>query len=183
MQVVFGSNLAYEGGLYGNAMLSRLPILEHRNHALPNPSGTEPRGVLEVRLSTGGEVDETPLTFLATHLDNRDEENRLASAKWINAFVRERQDAPLLLAGDLNAVPGSAVLEELARSWSRSGEAPMPTVPVEDPRRQIDYILYRPAGRWRTVEAHVLEEPIASDHLPILAVLDFFPAASSVGHD
>jgi endonuclease/exonuclease/phosphatase family metal-dependent hydrolase len=178
MQVVFGGNLDYQGGRYGNAVLSRFPILEHRNHALPNPADTEPRGVLEVVVSHDGQVGEAQLTFLATHLDNSDEENRLVSAEWINAFALKRQDSPIILAGDLNAVPGSSVMVEMARSWSPTGQTPMPTVPVKDPVRQIDYVLYRPAGRWSPVEVRVLPEPVASDHLPILAVLELRPRHS-----
>jgi len=35
MKVVFGGNIRYEGGDYGNAVLSRLPIKRHKNHLLP----------------------------------------------------------------------------------------------------------------------------------------------------
>lgn len=35
MNVIFGGNIRYEGGDYGNAVLSRLPIKQHKNHLLP----------------------------------------------------------------------------------------------------------------------------------------------------
>jgi hypothetical protein len=47
-----------------------------------------------------------------------------------------------------------------------------PTIPVGKPARQIDYVLFRPARRWRTREVQVLDEVVASDHRAILAVIE-----------
>ena len=47
MESVFGSNIAFQGGHYGNASLSRFPITRHKNHRLPNMDMGEQRGVLE----------------------------------------------------------------------------------------------------------------------------------------
>ncbi len=176
MHVIFGKNIDLEGGGYGNAVLSKRPATRIDNLKLPalrNAEGAddrEQRGALIVEVSTeaGG-----PLMFIATHLDHRrPDEERLASAAVINAAVAERFPArPAILAGDLNATPTSAVLARFAEAWHiPAGE--LPTVPVDAPRRQIDFVLVRPAARWRTVDARVLDEPIASDHRPLLAVLE-----------
>jgi endonuclease/exonuclease/phosphatase family metal-dependent hydrolase len=169
MHVVFGGNIKLQGGDYGNAVLSRVPVLRHRNHLLPCFDKGEQRGVLEVELKIG-DVD---LVFLATHLDHRaDGRERLASARAINELAVRDADRPALLAGDLNDLPDSPPLTELGKFWRRSNERILPTVPVKHPRRQIDYILYRPNERWRTIETMVLEEAVASDHRAILAVLE-----------
>jgi endonuclease/exonuclease/phosphatase (EEP) superfamily protein YafD len=34
-------------------------------------------------------------------------------------------------------------------------------------------MLLRPAGAWKVVSATVLEEPVASDHRPVLVVLEW----------
>jgi endonuclease/exonuclease/phosphatase family metal-dependent hydrolase len=169
MKVVFGGNIELQGGEYGNAVLSRAPILRHRNHLLPCFDKGEQRGVLAVELKIGG----VELIFQATHLDHRaDGRERLASARAINELATRAPDRPALLAGDLNDLPDSPPLTELGKHWQRSNERILPTVPVKDPRRQIDYILYRPNDRWRVIETMVLEEAVASDHRAILAVLD-----------
>jgi endonuclease/exonuclease/phosphatase (EEP) superfamily protein YafD len=38
--------------------------------------------------------------------------------------------------------------------------------------RSVDYILHRPAASWRLIEVRVLEERVASDHRPLLAVYE-----------
>lgn len=171
MNVVFGANIPLQGGHYGNAVLTRLPIIEHKNHLLPNVDNGEQRGVLVAQL----EVTKIrqPLVIFATHLDHRrDNRERVASVEAINKLAAEYDSKAMLLAGDLNDVPDSKTLSDLGREWKRTNEKPIPTIPVATPTRQIDYALYRPAQRWKVVETRVLEEAVASDHRPILAVLE-----------
>ena len=80
--------------------------------------------------------------------------------------------APSLLMGDLNDVSGSATLNLLDRKWKRTHEGVLPTIPVENPTRQIDFIAVRPAESWTLIETKVLDEAVASDHRPILAVIE-----------
>jgi endonuclease/exonuclease/phosphatase family metal-dependent hydrolase len=51
----------------------------------------------------------------------------------------------------------------------------MNTFPADSPSIKIDYILFRPAHRWKVLEARVLDEPVASDHRPLLVVLELLP--------
>jgi endonuclease/exonuclease/phosphatase family metal-dependent hydrolase len=170
LKAVFGRNIPLQGGEYGNAVLSKFPIRRHENHALPSFDKGEQRGVLEVSVEVAG-LD-APVTFLATHLDHRaDGRERLASAKAINEIV-SKKDGPAVLAGDLNDRPESQTLAELKTAWTSASTRPMPTIPVANPARQIDFILYRPATRWKVVEVQVLDEAVASDHRAIFAVLE-----------
>jgi endonuclease/exonuclease/phosphatase (EEP) superfamily protein YafD len=77
-----------------------------------------------------------------------------------------------VLAGDLNDVRGSQALQILERQWLVTNEGELPTIPVERPVRQIDFVLVRPRERWRLVESRVLSEAVASDHRAILSVLE-----------
>lgn len=171
MNIVFGANIEFQGGLYGNAVLSRFPITRHKNHLLPNIGGSEQRGVLETEIAWP--AADQPLRLLATHLDFRaDDRERLASVKVINRLVTERAKQLSLLAGDLNDTPDSQTLQQLATQWTRANAQPAPTVPVAKPTKQIDFILFRPQHRWNVVEFKVLEEAVASDHRAVFAVLE-----------
>jgi endonuclease/exonuclease/phosphatase family metal-dependent hydrolase len=171
LEFVFGDNISYEGGRYGNAVLSRFPIVRHKNHPLPSHYKGEQRGVLEVeaRLPNG----RPPLVFYATHFDYRGnyDGERMESARLVNQLVAQRPDATAILAGDLNATPESKPLTELATAWGRDPRL-SPTYPAASPASQIDHVLFRPADRWRVVESRVINEAVASDHRPLLVVLE-----------
>ena len=85
----------------------------------------------------------------------------------------ENYDLPIVLAGDLNAVPGSDPINLLSGQWSYAGQDdPQPTFPSVRPRRKIDYIMYKPKDRWKVVEVRVIDEKVASDHCPVFSVLE-----------
>ena len=168
MTHVFEKNIDHDGGKYGNAVLSRLPIVRHENHKLPSDYEGEQRGVLEIEV---GDKDES-LLFLCTHLDYRpDDHERLASIETIENVVAHSDGQPVILAGDLNATPESKVMETFAKTWGRSNSDPVATFPAAKPEKQIDYILFRPAAEWEVVECRVLDEAVASDHRGMMAVL------------
>lgn len=182
LRMVFGKALDQpgidlDGGEYGVAILSRLPIRWYRIRALPFTRGYETRAVLETEMEwSAGAGGPTPLRFYATHFDNASADDRLASAKMLVELAGQNQTIPSILAGDLNAVPGSEPLNTLATSWEMAGAGrELPTFPATGPNRQIDYVLFRPAERWKVVETRVIDEPVASDHRPILAVLELTP--------
>ena len=171
MRVAFGANIELQGGKFGNLILSRFPVARHKNHLLPNIDAGERRGVLESEITIPNLKE--PLHFLATHLDfRRDDRERRASAKAINALVAKHPAQPALLVGDLNDTPKSKTLELFNSQWALASKKPLPTVPVARPTTQIDYILFRPATRWKVIEVKVLDEAVASDHRAIFAVLE-----------
>lgn len=171
MNVVFGPNIPLQGGKYGNAVLSKYPIISHTNHLLPNLDNGEQRGALvaEIELPDASQS----LMFIATHFDHRTKDlERIESARVVNRLAAEFSRHPTLLAGDLNDVRGSATLDVLQSAWQHTSNTPTPTIPVDIPTRQIDFILTRPAKLWRTVDVQVLNASTASDHRPILATLE-----------
>jgi endonuclease/exonuclease/phosphatase family metal-dependent hydrolase len=71
-------------------------------------------------------------------------------------------------------------MEEFRKQWKVAGlqseaktqsAVPLLTFPAEKPEKWIDYVLVRPAEKWEVVEVRVIEEAVASDHRPLLAVL------------
>ena len=187
MEVVFGRNIDYDGGGYGTAVLSRLPIRSHESVKLRSfyedtAAHPEQRGVQIVEV---GREEGPALLFLCTHLDYRQPDTeRMASAATINQLAAKHAGKLMILAGDLNATPESRVMAEFAKNWKIAGadvDAAKPqaagtkrqllTYPAGQPVKWIDYVLVRPAERWQVVEVRVLDEPVASDHRPLLAVL------------
>jgi endonuclease/exonuclease/phosphatase family metal-dependent hydrolase len=174
MQAIFEKNIDHDGGKYGNAVLTRLPVRRHVNHKLPSNYEGEQRGVLEVEL--GEETDPDTLLFLATHFDFRpDDDERMKSVAKVEEIIGDRTDQPAILAGDLNANPDSRVLKALTKNWLRANSVELPTFPAAKPEKQIDYILVRPANRLSVVEVRVLDEAVASDHRGLIAVLRRLP--------
>ena len=173
MHGVFGKAMDYDSGGYGEAVLSRYPIIETKNNPLPHTTKAEPRAALEIHIELPGGVE---IAFVGTHLDHqRDQSNRMMQAKRIMELY-ENSDLPIVLAGDLNATPGSDPINLLGRQWSDAAQDnSQPTFPAKKPARRIDYIMYKPKGCWKVVEVRVIDEKVASDHCPVLAVLELLP--------
>ncbi len=169
LQAIFGANINLQGGQYGNALLTRLPLIDHQNHQLPNLDQGEQRGLTEAKVWFFGR----PLKVFGTHFDHRrDDRERVASAIAVNERVSATADVPAILAGDINATRETTVLKTLAKQWTIAGPE-LPTIPSSNPNRQIDFIFYRPSNHWKVIETKVLNEPIASDHRPIFSILQW----------
>jgi len=173
MEGIFGKAMDYAGGGYGEAILSRYPILKTRNHPLPHAPNAEPRSALEVRVALPNRRE---ILFVGTHLDHlRTDQNRIDQVQQINDLYLDGS-LPIILAGDLNATPGSEPMKILSRYWAdASKDKAAPTFPAKRPQIKIDYVLYRPDTRWRVITSKVIDEKIASDHCPIFVVLELLP--------
>ncbi len=168
MQFAFGKNIDHQGGDYGNALLTTLPIVSEGNRLLPNADGGEQRGALQVVIDAGG----THVLTLTTHLDHRrDDAQRLAGADAIVEMLRAWGTGPVVAMGDFNDVPGSPTYGKLASIlidvWAAVGQGDGFTIPVDAPMRRIDWILVRGL---EPVRAEVVRTN-ASDHLPVVATL------------
>lgn len=176
LHAIFGRSIDYDDGQYGNAVLTRLLVVADHVHPLPTTPGREARTVLLLELSLlERDAPQTDLLFLATHFDHTsDETDRLASVPAIRSIL-DGYDLrmPAILAGDLNATIASRTIAQLRSLWIFAGwGTELPTIPVENPLQQIDYIAFRPDNAWRVNEIRVLDEQIASDHRPIVATLE-----------
>ncbi|MEW5952565.1 MAG: endonuclease/exonuclease/phosphatase family protein [Bacillota bacterium] len=166
MRHVFGPTISLCLGRYGNALLSRYPILSHRNHRLPGAG--ERRGFLEVRLR----VMDQDLYVFNTHLGLNNKDRRRQVVKILQ--VAGRCPGPVLLIGDFNARPGSAELVPLTPTFidtAAAAGAPRPTFPANAPLYRIDYIFASP--HWEITASATLDSQ-ASDHLPVHTRLTHF---------
>jgi endonuclease/exonuclease/phosphatase family metal-dependent hydrolase len=171
MAPIFGKAMDFDGGEYGEGILSKFSFISTRNVALPFTPGNEPRAALEILtiLPTGDTI-----AFIGTHLDHlRDEKDRVAQVKKINEVFSENV-YPTILAGDLNAIPGSIPINILEEIWTPTynKENPAPTFPSKEPRIKIDYVMFKPGENWKVIDTKVIKDPIASDHCAYLVTLE-----------
>jgi len=167
MESRFGRFMSYQGGAYGMALLSRLPIVSSTNYRLPD--GTEPRTALAaiVEMPDTGAL----LRFIGIHFYET-EEQRLAQAQKLENYLDSDDKLPTILAGDFNSKPQTAVMDHLSESWQvvDKGEDHF-TFPSYDPAREIDFFLLQPSGRFEILSQRVLDEPVISDHRPLMIEL------------
>lgn len=168
----YGAAMPFQGGEYGQALLSRWPLEDFEVIRLPGAAGKEPR------IAVGAWVDVPGLgriRWVGTHFDaGRDDADRWDQAGAL-VEVLARDSAPTLLVGDFNATPESRVMARILNpgtSWDdTAGSPPLPTIPAEEPKSRIDYILGSPRGTWQTQLSRVIPESLASDHRPVFAIL------------
>jgi endonuclease/exonuclease/phosphatase family metal-dependent hydrolase len=161
MHARFGNAMDYSGGEYGEAILSRHKPTNVKVHALPHGPGREPRAAIAVTLAAREGLPD--LIFIGTHLCHQSSDDRVAQARKINEAYPPDEKTVAILAGDLNARTDSPPMREFGRQWAD-------TIPQ---RNKIDYVLVRPGDPWRVIEAKVIPEPVASDHDPVLVVLEW----------
>jgi endonuclease/exonuclease/phosphatase family metal-dependent hydrolase len=166
-----------DGGRYGNAILSRLPLRQLRAAALPRllPK-LEQRAALHVEVSTPfGVVD-----MVNTHLGLRPRERTLQTRALVDDWLSHVTPySSSILCGDLNAVPGSSVYAAFARllqdaELSQRGRRAAKTWPALFPLVRLDHVFVAgglTGAVWRVPLSRATR--LASDHLPI--VVDVAP--------
>lgn len=169
MHYFFSRTIAFQGGAYGDAILSRSPILATARTLLPMPVKGEDRAV---GMITAEPLRGMKIVFATTHLALK-KKDRLAQADTLEQIAGESR-YPFILAGDFNAVPSSAVMGRLLKSAFTSGcgtGCPL-TFPSDKPRRTIDYVLWsRKAPGELAGAGSATVRTTASDHLPLLQYL------------
>ncbi len=152
MHYTYGPAIEYKGGKYGVGILSKEKPLSVRQ--IPLPGREEKRTLL---------LAEFKNYVLACSHFSLTEADRLESIEIIRSQVKGF-DKPVLLAGDLNDLPGSKMIESLSGDWKNlSGTAF--TFPANEPNKCIDYIFG--SGKMKLIQSVVVDEPIASDHRPL----------------
>jgi len=163
---------------YGNAVLSRYPLTFRRAAELP---GTAPFFCRENRAAIEVDVETNlgPVHIINTHLGLGWRERLLqaqlfTSAEWHAAIAG---DAPLILLGDFNSVPGSRPYRALTRYLRDVRELvratrPIRTFPTCFPALAVDHIFVNAALQPLSLTVHrSAVARIASDHFPLIAEL------------
>ena len=176
MHYYFAKAIDFGGGDYGVAILSRYPLSDTLK--VPLPEEAEPKAEDRVlALATVQLPGGQRIRFGSTHLDVLNNANRLQQIQTINA-VTEAEELPFILAGDLNDYPTSPAIAALDKVFQRTCQSGCePTFPQDKPDRIIDYIAFSRTSLLKVLSHHVVPESYASDHRPVIAVLEL-PAGS-----
>lgn len=171
LTVLFAKNIDHQGGAYGNALLTRFPVLEHQNTHYRMWLSKEQRGLQQALIRVGGK----PLLILNTHLDfQKDDRERVEHVDAILAAARRHPKVPAIVCGDFNDVPGSRTHQKMKEyfldAWESAGTGPGFTVPVREPQRRIDYVFVSANSGFNLVKSWVPKSE-ASDHLPVVLEL------------
>ena len=160
---------ARDNGAFGNGLLSRWPIATSTTIDLSLP-GREARGAIDATIDCNG----ARLRVVVTHLGLRRGERDEQAHRLIAAIGKGVQ--PTLLAGDINEwlMPRRA-LRTLHTHFGESRARA--TFPSAAPLLALDRIWTSPPSLLRQVRVHRSRlARRASDHLPLIAEVQLFPA-------
>lgn len=161
MHACFAPAIEFDGGKYGIGLLTKQVPL--RLQAIPLPGREEARTLILAEFED--------YIYCCTHL-SLTEEDRMKSLEIVKSFTASYKK-PLFLAGDMNAEPESDFIKELQKDFEILSNPKQSTYPAPDPKETIDYItaLKSNANGFALISSQVLDEPMASDHRPILVEL------------
>ena len=167
LSAIAGPTLVTPSGEYGNAILTRMPPGEVHRWNL-SVGSHEPRGAIDAHFDHRGGT----LRVIATHLGLRPAERR-RQIRQLLKIIEEGSRFPTVLLGDIN----EWFLWGRPLRWMHRQFKPTPapaTFPSGRPLFALDRIWAEPRGALRWVVAHTSAVArVASDHLPIVASLDF----------
>ncbi len=163
----FAKAIDLGGNPYGNALLSKYPIVSAKTIPVPDPNprtGTEyyeTRCLLKAKIEHG-------ITVLVIHFGLNTDEQKNAVKTVLDNIENEK----CILMGDFNAVPEDDVLKPIRERMKDTADwfdTPLFSFPSDKPNRKIDYIFVSP-----DVEVISADIPaiVASDHRPHVATVN-----------
>lgn len=164
MQAVYAPAIDFDGGKYGIALLSQDKPLSVKRYALP---GREEKRALVV-------TEFKNYVVASTHL-SLTEADRNASLPIIIEAAKQYKK-PFIIAGDFNAEPNEEFIKNFSRHFTIVGDLVTNTFPADKPNIKIDYIAIfnnKAGKKVKWSDYRVIDEPVASDHRPIVAKLKY----------
>lgn len=161
MHGYYAPAIDYDGGKYGIGLLTRQVPLRVQTIALP--------GKEEARALILAEFED--YIYCCTHL-SLNEDNRMESLEILKTLAASTEK-PFFLAGDMNAEPESEFIKGLQKEFQILSNPKQQTFPSPKPTETIDYIatLKQNAKGFAAISSQVLNEPVASDHRPLIVEL------------
>jgi len=158
----FAEAIKFDGvNPYGNAFLSRYPIVSAETILVPDPDPKtgddyyETRCLLKVKLENGA-------TVLVIHFGlNADEQENA-----VRTVVENLESEKCILMGDFNVKPDNALLKPIRERMKDTADVftmPLNSFPSDRPNRKIDYIFVSPDIE---IVSAAIPPIVASDHRP-----------------
>jgi endonuclease/exonuclease/phosphatase family metal-dependent hydrolase len=154
---------------WGNAILSRYPIVSAETFPLPPDNLLMLRGYIVAEIDVGS----ANLTVIDTHFTHRGEHDEIRELQASVLVSAWNGAAVTVIVGDMNAVPDSDAMRILSSAGlvnvaAEIGTRPIYTFSADNPNRQIDYIWTSPDLGFSDLE---IFQTTASDHLPVVATI------------
>lgn len=155
---------------YGNAILSRFPIISADTLTIPDPVPRGYDGYYETRCVARAVIDVgTPLTVLGVHFGLNPDEHENARDTILANISPER----CVLMGDFNSHPDDPIIAPIFGRMTDAASAfdgEKLSFPSDVPKEKIDYIFVTPDIK--VVEADI-PAAVISDHRPHTATVEF----------
>lgn len=155
---------------YGNAILSKHPIISAETIMVPDPPSRtydrpyETRCVLKAKIDVNGQT----VCALVTHFGLNPDEAENA----VKTVLANKPESKVLLMGDFNLTPESEILlpiREVMTDTADAFEKEMLSWPSDEPEVKIDYMFHSKDIKTITAE---IPAKVLSDHRPYIAVLE-----------
>ena len=162
-------------GGFGDAVLSKYEFTDSVKVKIgPDPAvGGQDRAVVFIKVR----IEDKDLWVGTAHLDHvANDANRIYQAKAIKPIL-ESLDAPFVFGGDFNDEPGSKTIEIMSQyttfAYRSATQYTFPSnmFPHYD-KQLLDYVTYYPRDSFIERGYNVLHTVKASDHMPVVAVLN-----------
>ena len=155
---------------YGNAVLSKYPIISAETVMIPDPSPRRYHGYYETRCAAKLRIDtgDGELTVISVHFGLNRDEHENARDTVLSATTGRR----CVLMGDMNVTPASPILSPIRERMTDTADSLSEgrnTFPSNFPRKKIDYIFVSPDVKVKDARVPKL---IVSDHRPVVADLE-----------
>lgn len=161
---------AYEksNGVYGNAILSKYPIVSSSYTQLPqmkDKGGSDPRVALLADIA----IDkDNIIRVINVHLDHTlpDDGNKY---KQLEPAIAALTGKNVILLGDFNAWSGGDTFTKLLTKFDRQTDDSS----TYQGGSKLDYILTYPKGKWQQVNTKVDYNVKISDHYPVISTIQY----------
>lgn len=169
MYHAFVRHFAYQGGAYGQGILSRYPVSEIRNNRislLKKDTTRESLALISANILLPGKIN---IVFASAHY-TLDEATRIIQAsETVSLFASKH--IPVIFTGDLNATPDKKEIRYLDTFFTITDTSSIPTFPVDKAVKTIDYI-YVSTADLACVKSFKVPVVDHSDHLPVISTIE-----------